>query len=339
MAQTRKVAFLSKGRLPEFVGQAMLAASMLVSGGSLLNAGDAMAAPFTKGNVFVSTGNGSVIEYTPTGTLIQTLTGGSSFMTGSAFDAQGNFYVTNFGANTVRKYDTSGTSPGTTFGGGYSTPEMIVFDKVGDAYVGSIGGGIRKFDPLGNFLNSFSAPRVDFMDLAVDQKTMYFGQEGGEIKRWDLSSNSALSDFSTDVENAFAMRLLPDGSLLVADGSDIELLDASGVQIKTYGTSLSSGLWFALNIDDSGSSFWSATTSGLVAEFDIASGSTLNQWKATDATNGTYGLAIYGEVTQGGGGGGGGTTPVPAPLPILGGAAFLGSLRKLRILSSRLKTS
>ena len=42
---------------------------------------------------------------------------------------------------------------------------------------------------------------------------------------------------------------------------------------------------------------------------------------------------------ENGGGGGGGASPVPAPLPILSGAALLGSFRKLRTLSSRLKLS
>jgi WD40 repeat protein len=316
------------------VGNLTLSNKLLLSLGfglALLSFGPvAKAAPYTKGNVFLSTGQGSVIEYTPTGTAVQTLTGGSSFMTGSAFDVAGNFYVTNFGANTVRKYDANGTSPGTLFGGGYSTPEMIVFDKLGNAYVGSIGGGIRKFDSAGNFLSAFSAPRVDFMDLAADQTTMYFGQEQGEVKRWDLTTNTALTDFSTDVENAFAMRILPNGNLLVADGSDIELLNSSGAQIGAYDIS-SAGLWFALNIDDSGTSFWSATTDGLVAEFDIATGTVLNQWNSP-GNNGTYGLAIFGEVTQGGGGNS--TNSVPGPLPLLGVGAAFGFSRKLR---SRIK--
>jgi hypothetical protein len=291
----------------------------------LSGASSAKAAPYTKGNVFVSTGVGSVIEYTPTGTVVQTLTGGSSYMTGSAFDASGNFLVTNFGANTVRKYDSNGTSPGSPFGGGYSTPESIVFDKLANAYVGSIGGGIRKFDSAGTFLSAFSAPRVDWMDLAADQTTMLFTQEGGEVKRWDLATNTALSDFSTDVENAFALRILGNGNVLVANGSDIELLDSSGIQIKTYDNSLA-GTWFALNIDDSGTSFWSADTGGFVAEFDIATGALLNQWNSS-GHNGTWGLAINGEVTQGGGNG---TSSVPGPLPIFGTAAAFGFSRKLR---------
>jgi len=164
------------------------------------------------------------------------------------------------------------------------------------------------------------------MDLAADQTTMYFGQEQGEVKRWDLTTNTALTDFSTDVENAFAMRILPNGNLLVADGSDIELLNSSGAQIGAYDIS-SAGQWFALNIDDSGTSFWSATTDGLVAEFDIATGTVLNQWNSP-GHNGTWGLAIFGEVTQGGGGNG--TNSVPGPLPLLGVGAAFGFSRKLR---------
>ncbi len=292
---------------------------------SMLAVGPAAKA-YTKGHVFVSTGVGTVIEYTPTGAAVNTLTGGSSYMTGSAFDSSGNFYVTNFGANTVRKYDPSGTSPGVLFGGGYSTPEMIVFDQSSNAYVGSIGGGIRKFDQAGGFLTSYSAPRVDFMDLAADQKTMLFTQEGSAVRRWDLATNSELSPFSTQVENAFALRILPNGSVLVADGADIELLDSSGTQIGSYDLN-GAGLWFALNIDDSGTSFWSADTAGLVAEFDIASGNLLNQWNS-GGHNGTWGLSIFGEVTQGGGDPE--TNRVPGPLPMLGVAASFGFSRSLR---------
>jgi hypothetical protein len=47
MTQAKTGAFLSMGRLPQFVGQAALAASVLAGGASLLNAGGAMAATDT----------------------------------------------------------------------------------------------------------------------------------------------------------------------------------------------------------------------------------------------------------------------------------------------------
>jgi hypothetical protein len=46
MTQAKTGVLLSMGRLPQFVGQAALAASVLAGGASLLNAGGAMALPF-----------------------------------------------------------------------------------------------------------------------------------------------------------------------------------------------------------------------------------------------------------------------------------------------------
>jgi trimeric autotransporter adhesin len=306
-------------RIPKLIAASALALAFALP---------AHAVPYTIGNVFVSDGAGNVNEYTPTGALVQTLTGGTSYMTGSAFDSAGNFYVTNFGGNAVLKYDNSGVLQG-PFGGGYSTPEMIVVDAAGDFYVGNLGGNILKFNAAGTLLATINTPRVDFMDLAADQSTMLYGQEGGEILAVDVATNTALPNFSTDVENAFAMRLLANGNLLVADGADIELLDTGGNQIGTYDIA-GAGQWFALNIDVSGTSFWSATTDGLVAEFDIATGTVLNQWNDTAGVNGTWGLAIYGEVTQGGGGG---ETEVPEPstLALLGiGLLGMGLTRRRR---------
>ena len=65
--------------------------------------------PFVKGNVFASVGSSTVDVFTPTGTLVCTLndTTGATFTTGSAFDAAGNFYVTNF-SGSVLKFNNSG---------------------------------------------------------------------------------------------------------------------------------------------------------------------------------------------------------------------------------------
>ena len=62
---------------------------------------------------------------------------GSGFTTGSAFDAAGNLYVTNFSNSTVAKYDNNGVFLN-DFGGGYSTPESILIDGAGNVFVGSL---------------------------------------------------------------------------------------------------------------------------------------------------------------------------------------------------------
>lgn len=100
------------------------------------------------------------------------------------------------------------------------------------------------------------------------------------------------------------------------------------------------GMTFADLISDGVKEYFFSTDFGLsgVTEFTIADISPL-----VDAADPTA-FPTFLDFTPGAtsltmkaGSGGGGTTSVPAPLPLLSGAALLGSLRKLRTLSSRLK--
>ncbi len=275
------------------------------------------------GNVFVSTGAGTVLEYTPTGTLVQTLNVGTSYITGSTFDQSGNFYVTRFANNAVQKFDSNGNNLG-TFGGGYSTPESVVVDASGNIYVGSLGAGIPSSTrPEIYCRRIYISTRIDFMDLAGDQTTMLYTQEGGEVHRVNLGTR-LYCDFSTAVENAYALRIRSDGTVLVADGLDIELLtlqEQSEPTIQRATMAGSASTWTPTDI------LRSADFGGHVAHFDIASGAVLNSWDIP-GVNGTWGLAIYGEITEGGGGGGNGTEPSPS-LALLGiGLAGLGAMRR-----------
>ena len=303
--------------------------SLLAAAGLALVANAAISAPFTLGNVFVSTGVGTVIEYTPTGTVVQTLNVGTGFITGSTFDAAGNFYATRFSNGALQKFNADGTSAGALVSG-LPTPESVVFDAAGNFYVGNVGGGIRKYNAAGTLLSTtLGSTRIDFMDLSADQSTMLYTQEGTRILRADVSTGTALSDFSTAVDEAFALRIRANGQVLVADGSDIELLNANGTDNTTFDIA-GAGRWFALNLSADGTSFWSATTDGLVARFDIATGNVLNSWNVS-GTNGVWGLSVFGEQQQGCGNncGGGGTVPEPTSL-ILVGSALLGLALQLR---------
>lgn len=273
--------------------------------------GQAQGNVFTTGDVFVAIGNGQVRWFRPDGTVVATLdTTQGGFTTGMGIDSTGRLYVTNFSANSVSRFDTSGNLLG-TFGSGYSTPEMIVFDLAGNAYVGNTGGGIRKFDANGNFLQQFNSGRVDFLDLAADQRTMLFTQEGGNIKRYDVVSDTPLSDFATGLGgSAFEVRIRPNGEVFLANGANVRRLDANGNVIQTYDQA-GEDSWFALHLDPDGTSFWSANfNSGNVYRIDIATGNVLRMFNS-GAPGNTFGLAVFGEITVGGGGGGGGQVEGP----------------------------
>lgn len=275
----------------------------------------AAATTFADGDVFVSYHSG-VKWYHADGTLVKDLDMGpfdpNSLKilegTGMAFDTAGNLYVTTFSRNSVRKYDNSGNFIG-NFGSGYTgKPESIVFDNDGNAYVSAATGGvIRKFDSSGNFKTLYNpqsdVARTDWIDLTADQCTIYFTTELNNIQRYNVCTNTKLSDFNTVMlpgNAGFALRILPTGGVLVAGRTVIVRLDTQGKQIKQYDVP-GHDFWFALNLDPDGKSFWSASMANPeVYKFDIETGNVLNSFNTnilTGALSGLFGLTVKGEIT------------------------------------------
>ena len=96
---------------------------------------------FAPGQVFASVGGSAVNTYDPTsGNLLNTLNDGTNepFTAGSAFDANGNFYVADDINGTISKYAPDGTFDG-TFASGLTNPLSLVFDNQGNLYVGQQG--------------------------------------------------------------------------------------------------------------------------------------------------------------------------------------------------------
>jgi sugar lactone lactonase YvrE len=278
------------------------------------------------GDVFLGVGDSKVQWRKPDGSLVKVLdavVGGNAQnnTTGMAFDAAGNLYMTSFGAGTVVKFDRHGRRLG-IFGSGYdSQPESIVFDKEGFVYVGQAnkikrrdGGTILKFSPSGELVGRIRpAPKPDtfaasdWIDLAADGRTLFYTQEAQQVRRLDSWSGSQLHDFAGNLKAPYALRVRPNGTVLLADVTAVYLFDSDGRRVRTYAIKHPAQL-FALNLDPDGTSFWTATTGGAseVYRVDISSGDVIAQF-GTGTAQGIGGLAVFGEITA--------ARPTVAPQP------------------------
>jgi hypothetical protein len=282
------------------------------------------AIPFQLGDVFASVGNGEVDHFRNDGTFVQTLnTTNGGFTTGAAFDASNNLYVTNFSSNRVAVFDSNGTLTNADFAAGLSTPESVVFDTAGNMYVGNLGNGIRKYTAGGVFVGTVINTRVDFFDLTADQSTFRFGQEGSSVLTVsnDIPGTSGAA-FAGGLSQAFAMRILPDGGMLVADNANVKRFNAAGVQTQTYDLA-GVDAWFALNLAADGTSFWSGSfNDGILRKFDIDSGTHLDTIDTGCGSSCLFGVAILGELTVGGPGPGPNSVPEPSALALFGAGLF-----------------
>lgn len=264
--------------------------------------------PYASGDIFAGVGNGQIYRYSQAGVLIEVLntTSGSSEQTGMCFDASSNLYSTNWTAGNMTKFNNLGGVLTHPWGGPFSVhPESCVVDGAGNIYAGEVDGNndIHKFDSAGNPLGSFSpatGPRgLDWMDLSADQCTMLYTSEGTAVKRFDVCTNTQLTDFATGlVGPCFALRIRSNGEVLVTCSTRTYRLDASGTDIQQYpiaGESL-----FAMNLDPDGAHFWTGGyTSRNIYKVNIASGVGTGAPVFTAAVVGPTlaGLALFGEPT------------------------------------------
>ncbi len=272
--------------------------------------GSASAAVFATGDIFAAVNAGNVNHYNSAGVFIETLnTGQGGYTTGMAFDGGGNLLVTNFSAGNITKFNNTGaivppnpfTSPG-------AAPESISFDASGNFYVGRAQGTPQKYDANGTLLQTFSTPvNSDWLDLAADQTTLFYNDEGGVIRRWNTATNTALANFANNGLNggtsSFALRILGNGDVLTAAGTKVLQYNSAGTFLGGYDITGVDG-FFALNLDPNGTSFWSGSyDNSTLYKFNIGTfglnTSIQNIYTGVGQYN-LYGVAIAGEITAGG---------------------------------------
>lgn len=263
------------------------------------------------GDVLAGVGNNQIRHFTSTGTLLDTLTNGGSGSedAGMCFDKQNNLYATYFQNNALSTFNPSGALTNASFGSGFNAhPESCAVDVNGDIYVGQADGSaqVLKFSSTGAPLASYSPARenrgTDWIDLAADQCTLFYTSEGSSVKRFNVCTSTQLPDFATGLSGpCYAVRIRPNGEVMVACTQNLYRLSPTGTVLQTYSTATygESSFFFAANLDPDTTSVWTAGFgSGNIYKLDIATGNVLQKF-TTPINISLAGLAIVGEIAVG----------------------------------------
>ncbi len=272
---------------------------------------------FQSGQVFASVGNSTVNVYDPSsGNLLDSLVDNTDepYTVGTAFNSQGDLFVADDLAGDISEFAPDGT-PLPTFATGLSNPISMVFDNQGNMYVGQqTTPYIAEFAPDGTRLADIGPLQTelygdDWIDLSSDECTFSYTSEGTDIFTYNKCTSTQGPTFnkvpfpsvdpSTGLSvNAFQLKILANGDVLVADSNAILELDSTGNLVQTYpcsGLPNCSGQLFALSVDPSGTSFWTAdSASGAIYQINIATGALMQTIQTHEGL--LFGLSVAGNL-------------------------------------------
>ncbi|MBV9147346.1 MAG: PKD domain-containing protein [Acidobacteria bacterium] len=286
--------------------------------------------PFSNGQIFLSTNFGMVFVIDPaTGNTVQVLSAGvnASDGAGLTFDRSGNLYLASPFASQVEQFAANGTGPA-LFGTGYQGPWSLVSEPAGTLLVaepGFSGEGtiVPRFLRFQAGANSTMGPTTTFfpgytfadftgiswIELLDSGDTVAYADGSPFIHIFDLAELVQHADLQTQ-NSAYALRELPDDTLLVANTDRIVRIDQHGNLLLTY-TLPAESFVTNLNLDPDGQSFWTNDEfTGTLYRVNIQTGSIMNGNGYSTGlgtsgprgvfTNGIGGIAVFNQAQSGG---------------------------------------
>jgi len=286
---------------------------------------------FTKGQVFISTDFGMVfVVDAATGNVVQVLSSNPTTGRGEGltFDTAGSLYLANSQANRVEQFAINGTGPA-LFGTGYQTPWSPLIDPSGNLLVGETGqfGDITVPPMVAQVspgASSTTTPSFTFfpdsetlltpaywVELLDSGDTIAYTTGSTTVGVFDLAELAQHPDMITNLHGAFALRELPDDTILVADTDRIVRIDQNGNIKQTYTIPSVVAVFKNLNLDPDGLSFWTNDEStGILYRINIQTGAVMNgsgygTGLASPAASGLFtqgigGIAVFGQASSGG---------------------------------------
>lgn len=268
----------------------------------------ATAVPAQVGNVYVGTCD-SVLQntqqneidvYDPNGQFVTAFHGPNqnACMTGMTFDAGDHLHVISarFGTQSwnVFEFDNSGTllsNPGP-----FNGPVSVAHDLQGNLYLGQ--GSIVKIDHAGNVTTYAVAGGAFWVDMSPDQRTIFYTAANGDIKSFDIVSQTQGPDVVVDAM-ARNVRALPDGSIMFNAQGAVQrwIPTCAGCEYKEKFSYQIPANADSFALDPDGLSLWSINTYydtkaqigyADVYRTDLKTGDPLGSFSLQPLTNGRY---------------------------------------------------
>lgn len=276
---------------------------------------------FETGDIFLGQGGGLIQWRDSNHVLIKTINTGDGGGNGNGTGLRihpitGQLWVTNSNlppgsTNGIRIIKTDGT-PGNTINISMyqKTPTSITFDSKGNAYVGGLwndtGDEIVKIDPTGTtILDHFKVSSdgfvwgAEWVEMDCNDSVIYYTTLKAKVKRYNVVTHQQLPDFADLTALPtwfFAMRLLPDSSIITASADNrVVRINAAGAIIKNYLPANLCG-YFGMAATPGGKSFWAGGQAGYgpIYKFDIATGNVLDSFMASPSQGiNIHGIAVY----------------------------------------------
>jgi uncharacterized repeat protein (TIGR01451 family) len=285
--------------------------------------------PFAKGQVFLDLGSMIFVLDPTTGKTVQVLSNTLGTGQGMTFDSVGNLYVA-LQSGYLGVFTNQAAGP-TAFGH-YPTADnlaySLVIDPSGNPIVSELfvigdqqptvlqypSGAGPTGPPSATFYPAYDTSNVPafWVELLDTSDTIAYTLGGNTVKVFDLGEQLQHPDIVPNrvltTPTLYALRELPDTSLLVANGNQIVRMSQTGTVLNTYAVG-TSPLFQNLNLDPDGVSFWTNDElSGTVFRINIATGAVMNGtgfttnlgFGPTVVTPGIGGIAVFGQPQSGG---------------------------------------
>lgn len=158
-----------------------------------------------------------------------------------------------------------------------------------------------RISQLGVTIDRVALPQYDYyissIDVAADQCTLFYATVQS-VERFDICARQSLARFAQ--QSATDVRVLPDGGVLVASGTQMLRFDAIGNLAGSFTVTMGNESIGALALDQNPSAAWIVTTfgcdstNGRVMQVSVANGSVIAGPASTSRGSGLA-IAVQGE--------------------------------------------